>query len=192
MMKINKQRKLALGSIVILAIIVLAGGYAGAAYIMHWPPFARPSKTYAPGQQVTNLERSDTEKATTQALQDDPKQKLQNTQTDTPPAPTQTSTSGKQIVNVVLTSVGISNGVINASGMVSNLVEEGGTCTYIFTNNGQTVSKTSTTSTNPTSTTCSRITFSADELPAKGTWNVKLSYSSAKAEGTSSEKEITK
>lgn len=191
-MKINKNRKINLGIVIAIAAVVLCAGYVGAAYIWHLPPFAPTTKTYTPGEQVTNLERSDTEKATTSGLESNPAQKLQNGQTDTPSAPTQTTTSGKQVVNVSLTSVGISNGVINASGMVTNIVEEGGSCTYAFTSGSQVVTKVVTTSTNPTSTTCTRITFSANELPTDGAWKVKLSYSSSKAEGVSEEKEITK
>jgi hypothetical protein len=191
-MKINKSRKINLAILATIAVIVLGIGYAGAAYFWHLPPFKVASKSYAPGEQVTNLQRSDIEKEATKNLENNPDQKLQNEQTDTPQAPSQTTTNGKQAVNVSLTSVGISNGVINASGMVTNLVEEGGVCTYTFTNANQKVAKISTTSTNPTSTTCTRITFSADELPASGTWTVQLSYSSAKAEGVSPNKEITK
>ena len=191
-MKLNKNHKISKVIALAIAIVLLGVGYIAAAYVWHLPPFAAVTKTYAPGDQVTNLERSDTEKDASKALADSPQQKLQNNQTDVPSAPTETTTSGKQVVNVSLTSVGISNGVINASGMVTNLVEEGGSCTYIFTNGSQTVKKISATSTNPTSTTCMRVTFSADELPASGVWKVKLGYASDKAEGISGEKEITK
>ena len=191
-MKINNNRKVSLGIILVIAVVLLAAGYTAAAYVWHLPPFISEKNTYDPGEQVTNLERSDTEKSATKALEDSPEQKLQNNQTDTPSAPTETNKDGKQVVTVNLTSVGISNGVVNASGMVSNLVEEGGACTYIFTNGTQVVNKSSTTSTNPTSTTCTRITFSANELPSDGTWTVKLNYNSSKAEGVSGVKEIVK
>jgi hypothetical protein len=191
-MKINKKRKINLVILIAIALVVMCAGYAGAAYFLHLPPFVQQRTSYQPGEQVTNLKQSDTEKAAQKSLQENPEQKLQNSQTDAPSAPTQTTASGKQSVNVSLTSVGISNGVINASGMVTNIVEDGGVCTYVFTNGVQSVSKTSVTSTNPTSTTCTRITFSADELPLAGTWTVKINYSSPQAEGVSNEKEITK
>lgn len=191
-MKINKQyNKKKLVIILILLLVLVTGGYLGVAALNKLPPFAAAEKTYKPGEQVTNLERSESEKKAEETLKDNPEQKTANNQTDTPEPP-KVSSAGKLNVNVLLTNAGISNGTVTASGFVTNIVEEGGTCTFKFINGSNVVTKTSTTLTNPTSTTCSTVRFPATELMAGGTWKVSLAYSSEKASGSSNEKEITK
>lgn len=191
MQKMKKSRKTKL-FITVAIILAILGVYALVAYIKHYPPFAAASKVYAPGEQTTNLQRSDTEKAATNTLQGDQSQKVQNNQSDTPQVPTATTTSGKTAVNVTLTTAGIYNGTVSAGGMVTNIVEEGGQCSYTFTNGFTVITKTSSTLVNPTSTTCKTVSFPSSELSQSGIWQVKLGYSSTAAEGVSTIKEITK
>ncbi len=192
-MKINKnssKKKIAL-IIVPLVILLGVGMYLGVAAVNKLPPFSTVDTTYEPGEQVVNLERSEAEKAREKELIDNPELKTQNEQTDTPSAPT-TTDSGKAAVNVLVTNASISNGTVSASGFVTNLVEEGGSCTYVFTSGSSTVTKNSQTLTNPSSTTCATVTFPSSELLVSGTWKVTLSYSSEKAAGKSDPKEFTK
>ena len=176
--------------LIIIAAVVLALIVGGAVFAFY--KVNTPLDTIQPGEQGVNLERSDSEKAAEEALKDNPEEKLENEQTDTPVAPDETTSSGKQAVNVVLTNAGIYNGTVSVGGMVTNVVEETGVCSYVFTNQGSVVTKTSTTLVNPTSTTCTTVNFPSSELPTNGTWTVKLNYSSAKSEGSSNTKEISK
>ena len=191
-MKINKtQSKKKLLIVGILLCVLIAGSYLGVAALNHLPPFVANEKTHQPGEQTTNLERSDTEKQSEQAIIDNPDLKTQNNQTDTPHQPT-SSSSGKATVNVLVTNAGITNGTVSASGFVTNIVEEGGACTFTFTNGSTVISKVSPPLANATSTTCSTVRFPASELPVNGTWKVVLGYESSKAKGKSSEKEFIK
>lgn len=139
-----------------------------------------------------NLERSDAEKAASEELEKNPEQKLENRQSDTPSAPEKSPETGRLAVNVLLSTAGIYNGTVSAGGMITDYQEEGGVCTYTFTNGNTTVTKTSTTLMNPTSMSCKTVSFTSDELTSSGVWKVKISYSSPTAGGTSNEKEITK
>ncbi|OGL23976.1 hypothetical protein A2791_03695 [Candidatus Saccharibacteria bacterium RIFCSPHIGHO2_01_FULL_46_30] len=193
-MQINKnksKKKIAIVTAIIL-MVVLAVGYLVVAALNKLPPFASVEKTYAPGEQVTNLERSKTEKDAERAIVDNPDLKTENNQTDTPNTPTQETDSGKTQVNLLVTNARIANGTVSASGFVTNIVESGGACTYTFTNGNATLTKTAQTLTNPSSTTCATVSFPASELTANGTWKVVLGYSSDKASGTSNPKEFTK
>ncbi|HSW77787.1 MAG TPA: hypothetical protein VLG36_03245 [Candidatus Chromulinivoraceae bacterium] len=171
-----------------LAVVVIS--YLGVALKYHYPPFVQ-AKGNNPAGQYVNLERSDAEKQKSQELVDNPQAKTQNDQTDVPTPPSATS-SGKQSVNVLLTNASVTNNTVKASGLVTNLVQEGGSCTYTFTNGSTVITKTSNTLTNPTSTTCESVSFSADELTAGGAWKVVLKYASSSAEGVSNTKEFTK
>lgn len=193
-MKINTKHnsKVKVIAIIVAACLVVGITYLGVAFVNHYAPFAEKKQAIENGEQMTNLERSDAEKQKTQQLLDNPDTKTENDQTDKPDAPTETTPSGKQSVNVLLTNASITNNNVHASGFVTNLAQEGGECTYVFTNGSSTVTKKSNTLVNPTSTTCEAVTFSADELSVSGTWKVVLSYSSSNATGTSNTKEFTK
>lgn len=134
----------------------------------------------------TSLERSKTELSETEGIQDDPEKSKQSTSSDTVPTPTTNPTTGMREVNVVLTNTGLEDGQVEASGFVSNLVEEGGTCTFTFTQNQRTVNKSTNTVVNPTSTTCRTVRFNESEL-GQGEWKVIIRYSSSTATGTSNE-----
>lgn len=175
--------------IIVVASVVLAAIVGVSAYALY---LNNSSDDQKKSSQETNLEKTDAEKEATQNLKDNPEEKLENNQNDTPSTPEQSSSTGKYTVNVLLSTAGIYNGKVNAGGLVTDRVEEGGTCTYTFVNGSETVSKTTDTLINPTSTSCKAINFSSDELPSNGIWKVKLSYSSASSEGVSNEKEITK
>jgi len=173
--------------VVILSIIAVLG-IGASAYAIY---FGANQKNESKSKGV-NLERSDAEKAATDALEENPEQKLENEQSDTPVTPKESEETGRLAVNVLLTTAGIYNGTVNAGGMITNYQEDDGICTYTFTNGNVVITKTSSTLINPTSMSCVTVNFPSSELTANGVWKVKITYSSSTAGGTSNEKEITK
>ena len=171
--KSSKKTILIISSILVLALVAVAGGY--------WYIHRGDSKRDVNG---VSTERTSQDKELEQKLNSNPEQKQQTTQTDHPAAPSVDKTTSLQQVNVILTNTGETNGFVSASGFVSNAIESTGTCTYVFTNGQKIVEKTSTTLTNSTSTTCKTVKFSASELSA-GTWKVQLKYSSPTSTGSS-------
>lgn len=195
-MQIKKSRKKGRKSAVIIVsiIAVLLAGYFATAVFLDLPPFNDDSKSSIDSdssEQFVNIQRTESEKQASKNLEENPEQKVQNNQNDTPDSP-DSSNSGKQSVNVLLTNVGVFNGMVSASGMVTNVAEQGGGCSYVFTNGSQTLTKTSSTLTNPTSTTCQTVSFPVSELTIDGTWTVKLHYSSSASEGVSGTKEFVR
>lgn len=180
--------------IIILAIVaVVLLTYVVAAYYFRLPPFATSNVKDgdSPTDQYVNMDKTDTEQKAIKDIEDNPDQKTQNNQNDTPAQP-QVSGNGKKAVNVLLTNTGIFNGKVSASGVVTDIAEQGGTCTYTFSNGSAVITKTSATLVNPTSTTCETVSFSASELTSSGTWKVEIKYSSSSSEGTSNSKEFVK
>lgn len=175
--------------IILAVVVLLVLGYGLYAWKAKLPPF---KDAYDPSGTTVNMDRTDTEKAQSQKLQDDPKAKTQNDQTDTPPAPTTDQSTGKQQANVLLSRAGITNGTVSAGGVVTNVVEGDGQCSYIFTNGSSTVTKVSQTMTNPSSTSCAVVSFPSSELTASGTWQVYIQYESSLSSGKSNIKEFTK
>lgn len=173
------------------SVLIVAVGYLVYAWNSSNPPFSS-RKSYSPGEYIVNKERSDSEKEVTKRIDENPEAKTQNSQTDKPIAPSVDEKTGLQAVNVLLTNTGIFNGTVSASGMVTDAIEDGGTCTFIFKNGTSKVEKTSKTMQNSTSTSCETVSFSSEELPTDGTWRVQISYSSPTSEGSSNTKEFTK
>lgn len=191
-MKIKNRRSRSSKKPIIIVLVLLAviGGYLAYAWFNHLPPFPAKKESYQPGEQVVNMDRSETEKKASEDLKNNPETKLDNKQTDNPNTPVVDDTTGKQRVNVLLTNTGTFNNKVSASGMVTNAVEEGGTCTFVFTNGSTEVVKNSTTLTNPSSTSCTTVSFPSSEL-SPGVWKVKIDYSSSASMGESNTKELT-
>ncbi len=191
-MKLNKQtnNKKKIILLLVLAVVAVTGVYFGAAAFYKLPPFASEQKTYEIGEQTVNYDRTETEKKAEEVIRDNPEQKTQNPQTDRPKSP-ESEPDGKAKVNVLITNVSVANGTLSASGMVTNLVQEGGDCRYIFTNGAQTITKISSPLTTPTSTACATVRFPAAELAGDG-WSVKLTYESDTATGVSEVREFNK
>lgn len=133
----------------------------------------------------TSLERSSTEKAETAKIQKNPEDTKQSVGSDIPQPASNNPDTGLLAANVILTSTGVdNNGKVDASGFVSNITEEGGTCTFTFQKYGDIIQKTTETAVNPTSTTCLTASFDEKEL-GSGEWEVFLRYQSPRASGTS-------
>ena len=138
----------------------------------------------------TSLERSNSENTETKNIETDPDAKG-TTGSDAPSAPETNKETGLNKANVILTSTGTNgDNTVDSSGFVSNVVEDNGKCTFIFTQGAKSVRKDTTTSTNPTSTTCKTVRFDKSEL-GTGEWSVVLEYTSPTSSGTSNSSKVT-
>ena len=192
-MKTNrKQDKITKNKAVLITIgaAIVVGLYVGAAALNGWFPFPAKERTYEPGEQVINLDKSDAEKDAIEELEQNPGSKTDNPQTDTPVTPDVDKQTGKRPAAVLLTNTGIVDGNVSASGFVTNLSESGGSCEYVFTQGAKEVRKNSVTFTNPTSTTCKTVNFPVSELSSSGVWKVQLIYTSSDSQGTSQTKDL--
>lgn len=89
--------------------------------------------------------------------------------------------TGSSIVFITLDVVGDR---VEASGMLPEVVEEGGTCTLTLRQGSQLRTVEGDTAAGPQSTYCSLLTVPTAEL-ASGDWAATLSYASAARSGTS-------
>ncbi len=186
-MKIKKhQVKVIVSFIAILVAVVL---YSVFAWVNKLPPFKPTSVSYEPGDQIVNMQRSDTEKQKSAELQANPKSKLDNAQTDVPGQPKVDSATNKAQVSVLLTHAGVTNNTVTVSGMATNLSEENGSCKYVFIHDNKEITKVTSTMPTASATSCKTTSFPSSEL-TKGSWRVYLKYASASSEGSSATKEF--
>ena len=96
----------------------------------------------------------------------------------------QTNDNGKTVANVSISSAGVLDDKVIASGMVSNVIEEDGSCIYAFTNGEETITETTTGIANAKNTVCESVLLEKSRFKI-GTWEVILQYQSTKTEGQS-------
>lgn len=92
---------------------------------------------------------------------------------------------GRIKVSPLITSVdSTSDNQVRVYGSVSGIVENNGSCTFIFTKGISTLTKVISAAADATTTRCLPLSLAKSELE-KGTWHVNLTYSSQKATGGS-------
>lgn len=96
---------------------------------------------------------------------------------------------GKTSAQVELSWWSADESGIAANGGVNNLIEEGGTCTLTASKGSASVTASSTSIANATTTSCGKIVIPRNKLSA-GQWQIRLSYVSEKAAGTSSQQSV--
>ena len=178
--KIHKNKK----RVIIITIILLA---ATAIVIIYWNLGQRQPQEDTP---KIEMNRTETEKQISDQLKKNPDKKEDNSQRDQPASPNNTESGGKTGVNVLLTSTTITNSKVVASGFITNAVDNGGRCTFVFKRGDQIIKKISTTETNPTSTTCITVQVESSSFTS-GTWSVYIEYESDRYKGVSNQKEVS-
>lgn len=148
---------------VVVLVIIGGGGYVA------WHQTHKPKKTLGIGQvnygPPTSAEKKETEQH---------KQELENNQNN--------QSSGNQApkANVVITYLSTTE----ARGYVTNVLEDGGTCTITLTKGSAKVTASSTGIMDVNKTTCGPMSIDQSQL-SSGDWTAVLSYSSSKATGSS-------
>jgi hypothetical protein len=94
-----------------------------------------------------------------------------------------TQTPATSQASVVLVDSTQYDNTVEIRGYVSNVYEDGGTCTATLTNGTAKVTKTSTAFKDATTTQCGAIDIARSEFSTAGTWNLTLVYSSPTSTG---------
>ena len=92
---------------------------------------------------------------------------------------------------VIMTYATYTNQGVEVGGFVSNIFEDGGTCTLTLTKGSLKATGTSQGFADVNKTTCQVIIINRNQLDEPGEWTAVLSYKSSKAEGSSSPKTIS-
>lgn len=177
----NRRNKIVIG--IIMSIVFAAGLYTVIAWSNQLPPFISPTSD------ETNLSKTNTEKRAIDDLKKNPENKVKNDQHDVPDAPA-VDESGLREANALVTNVETSPSEVRVSGFISDIVEDGGTCYFVFVQSGKTIEKAASTLANATSTTCRTLTISKSEFDTPGRWLVHIKYTSQYSRAESLPKEF--
>lgn len=171
-MKINRK------TLLIAGLVVLAVGAAGTFVYMR-----NRSETEPAGQPTSpiNYDPPTPEEEAESQARKQAKQEEQNQP--------ESSANKRQVIPVVANAAQ-SNNEVFVSGYVSNIVEEGGSCTYSFVKGTTTFTKTTEGFVNVGNTNCTPLTLTTQDFGQKGTWQVTLTYNSESAHGVSQPKEL--
>ncbi len=93
--------------------------------------------------------------------------------------------------NIVLVDANQYFETVEVRGYISNIYENGGTCTATFTQDEKTIKQSTSAQKDATTTQCGAIDIPRSKFPSGGQWIVVLNYSSDKASGSSSPQNIT-
>lgn len=99
------------------------------------------------------------------------------------------SNSSNKKADVTMTYIFFENDKVSAAGIVSNVFEDGGTCTLILTKGSLRATARSTGITDVNKTTCPTIDIDHNQLQS-GQWSAMLEYNSSSAKGSSSTRTI--
>jgi len=180
--KIQKNNKKKLLSIVTIAVVVLLlGGYTSAAYINNLWPFM-PSVGDGSNDNTTQSANSteSINETTTNPTSSSSKDNIDNA----------TTPQDVDNVSVVIVDAGQYERTVEVRAYINGVVESDGICTYSFTQGASTLTRQTTPSPSADTTSCATLSVNTPDFPALGTWNLIVSYKSAKFSGTSSTRTV--
>ncbi len=181
-----KARKKRLALLAVSAALLLAGGTAA------WAATKNPSPTLSTANTDNAAGPDITPQAQQPADSTDPNSDADDLKKNTSPEPASSNGSSMKSVKPTITYASQEGNEITVSAYVSGVFEEGGTCKAIFTKSSHTaLSKSSKGFHNVSYTACAPIRIPRSDFPVGGSWYLKVSYKSPKAEGTSAQQSVT-
>lgn len=187
----NKKTKSIKKPLVAAAIVgaVLVVSFGLYAYAFDQWPFAGNSNTStesSSSNEPSDQKFIDDQPATDedQELANKKKQQAYEQQQSSEKSSAGRSSASQQKVDVTLTTFYKDDGALHANGFVAGVIENGGTCTLVLTNeSGKSVSVSREGHVNATNTTCGQSTIELSKL-TPGKWTPELRYSSDTSKGT--------
>lgn len=164
--------------VILAALLLVVAGWLG--YRKFYQQANNTSPAPDSAETINYDPPTEEEKAETEAH----KQQLTQQSTATTPS------SSKKTVKPVITFAGQYDGFVEVGSYVSEVYEDGGTCTLTLTKGSQKVTRTAAGQKDVSKTLCPTFKVPVSEFPNSGTWAATVKYSSSSAEGTSDEKPV--
>lgn len=168
----NKNQKikilLIIAAVLVLVIIVLL-------FLFYKGPDT--IKPQSPGSSSTPTTKASTTPVTQSSSDQQKQDNIQQSQAEAP--------SSKASANITITEASASTDKVSVRAYISNIDEDGGQCTAVFTQQGQTtVTQASNSFSDATTTQCGAIDVPLSNFSGKGTWHLRLTYNSSTASGS--------
>ncbi len=169
--KNNKPKNKKIRYLVIAVIAaLLVGGLLLAAELTNLTNFYSRSTYSTTGQSPEGINYGPPTEEESKAGDDQKQDITDSDETPVPPSP--------DTANVVVTGAEQSGDTIEVISYVSNVYKDG-TCTFSFTHENHTVTKTTAAYRDVSTTICNNPLVPRSEFPAAGDWTVKVSYKSS-------------
>ncbi|MCL2174288.1 hypothetical protein FWH58_03310 [Candidatus Saccharibacteria bacterium] len=188
-MKIQKKPKISrtVLIVVLVVVLILAGG------ITYWyldtnDFFGRSDKD-TKQQDDPDQDDETTDLTNDDDVNDDIDDEKKGGNEEKPPA--LIDDNGKKIAQIRIVDASQYGDVFEVRAGMNNIMEENGQCSYTFTRNGQTLSRSSEAIFTGTGTDCKTIDIPVSDFPAKGEWQMVVKYSSATSAGTADTRTIS-
>lgn len=169
--------------IITLATVVVIGGAAGAYFYYQANQYSASQS----GQSARPINSVDYSAPTEEEAAAGDEQKEENKKRED-----LDNTPAASSADIVVTDASQYGDDIEVRAYITNIYEDGGTCTAIFSMAGQTDIKISHTAFKDAKTTqCGALDAKRPQFTAPGTWSVKVNYESNTAQGNSASRNIT-
>lgn len=178
----NNKKNLIIASASILTLLLLSG----VAYGLFIQPYQNHTNDTTGQTQPSQSTRSEDKSPESTPAPSKPSE----SNTDIPAPVTTDDSTGKQLVQMVV-SVNIANEVVYIRGGINNAVVTSGSCfAQLSGPSGESIKQDTVLLQNASTTDCKTISISSSSL-SKGVWTVILKYTSNQMEGQSSEASFT-
>jgi hypothetical protein len=161
-------------TIFIISIILVVLAIGGVVAYKH---FHKPKPDFSGTAGVSEVNYGPPTKEEQQAGNDQKEKNVTQQENETKP------NDGKATVVITDASYYADSNTVEVRAFVSNIVEDGGTCTVVFEKNGQKVTQTHAAFKDAKTTQCGALDTPRSQFPSTGTWNVTLTYTSSTATG---------
>lgn len=183
----KKRHPFRLIALIVVLLLLLGGGTWW--YVSHHKHAKYPGPTAADKQEVNqNKQRLSQQQSNNSNSSSTGQTKPGTGDTGSSGATKPPSASNPATVNI--TFAGPYGQDIQVSSYVSNVFENGGTCTLTLTQGSNKITKQDQGIENVSYTTCPTFTVSRSEFPTTGTWTATVSYQSNTASGTSASRNV--
>src|SRR4030095_16005060 len=176
--------KRALNKKTLLVIVAILIATVGVVWFVNRGDDTPSTSNSQPDSSINYGPPTEEEKQETERHKQELEDKLGSDNSSTPAPP-----SGSQ-ASIVMTYATYTNGGVEASGFVSNVFEDGGTCTLTLSKGSLSVTGNSQGFVDVNKTSCPPIVINRSQIPESGDWTAVLSYSSSSAKGSSSSQTI--
>jgi cytoskeletal protein RodZ len=169
--KSNKKTVLIICSVIAVVILGAGGVFAYQKISQHNQQKASPQTTASPSSGSSNTSSTSTDSQNSQGFD-----KTNDTGSQNSSSSSSSSTSSGNNTDIVIVDASQYDSTFEARAYAASI--ENGTCTYTFTKDSLSFTKTTAATAGPSTTSCATLDIPTDSFSQKGQWNLTVAYQS--------------
>lgn len=172
-------RKAFLAPLIVIILVSIVTTAVVAYFFFKNPDTRSNDKNTTPEETIHYSPATDSEKKAA----NNHKQEIVDKETET-----SNQANNGQVSSLVITDASQYNDAVEVRAYSPSIYEDGGTCTYTFTKNEHTITKTTAAHKDAKTTYCTTLSVPRSEFADSGVWNLEISLVSASGKGTANAK----